>query len=334
MNYEPRNISVVPSGTVFRLTGRLLHISFLDLKGTILPTPSEKWDTKKSKTNRPTDGIEDLNASLVLPSSPPMSSPPNVTVSTNIQYAVFCSSKEARVISLPSQVCISKQKIFESLGTSASNIVRASVVRIAGSACLTCYLAGGRIFVYSLPSLRELFHTTIEPVIDSFRSMMGLTFTFTNRGHGLYMCSPTEIQKITISADIKEQINEMLCELYSPSISMPEAPKQNFFAKLFTANNVIDADQLFGEAAGKAPLGVAKKEDVNINQIRGKADSAMGVVSDTRMKLIERGQKLNEVEIASKQMSDRAEEFSLFTHRVMLKQKEKAEWGWPFTSKK
>lgn len=38
-----------------------------------------------------------------------------------------------------------------------------------------------------------------------------------------------------------------------------------------------------GEAAGKAPLGVAKKEDVNINQLRGKADSAMGVVSDTRM---------------------------------------------------
>jgi hypothetical protein len=33
--------------------------------------------------------------------------------------------------------------------------------------------------------------------------MIGLTFTFTNRGHGLYMCSPTEIQKITISADVK-----------------------------------------------------------------------------------------------------------------------------------
>jgi hypothetical protein len=33
-------------------------------------------------------------------------------------------------------------------------------------------------------------------------------------------------------------------------------------------------------------------------------------------------------------MADRAEEFSSLSHKVMLKQKEKAEWSWPFTSKK
>lgn len=96
-----------------------------------------------------------------------------------------------------------------------------------------------------------------------YRSLVATTFTFTNRGHGLYMCSPTEIQKITIASDVKlvflkicsilfiieyiyyrEQITEMLCELYSPSIAMPEAPKQNFFAKLFTSNSIIDSDQL------------------------------------------------------------------------------------------
>jgi hypothetical protein len=43
---------------------------------------------------------------------------------------------------------------------------------------------------------------------------------------------------------VREQINEMLCELYSPSVSMPEAPKQNFFAKLFASNQIIDPDQL------------------------------------------------------------------------------------------
>ena len=37
---------VLPSGSLFRLTGRLLHISFLDQKGAILAAPSEKWDTK------------------------------------------------------------------------------------------------------------------------------------------------------------------------------------------------------------------------------------------------------------------------------------------------
>ncbi|CAF4538160.1 unnamed protein product, partial [Rotaria magnacalcarata] len=139
----------------------------------------------------------------VLPSSGLSSSPVTSTPSSGVQYAVYCSSKEARVFSLPSQISISKQKIFDSLGASASNIIRASVVKIAGSACLTCYLAAGRIHIYSLPSLRELFNANLDPVMDSFRSMIGLTFTFTNRGHGLYMCSPTEIQKITLSADVK-----------------------------------------------------------------------------------------------------------------------------------
>ena len=42
---------------------------------------------------------------------------------------------------------------------------------------------------------------------------------------------------------------------------------------------------LVGEAAGKAPFGVVKKEDVNVNmtQMRGKVDSVSGVVNDTRM---------------------------------------------------
>src|SRR5690349_6642889 len=95
----------------------------------------------------------------------------------------------------------------------------------------------------------------------------------------------------------------MLCELYSPSICMPEAPKQNFFAKLFASNSMIDPDQLckfiykvffllfffflftVGEAAGKAPAGVIKKEEINVNmnQLRGKADSATSAIHDTRM---------------------------------------------------
>jgi len=104
---------VVPSGTVFRLSGRILHISFLDQKGLIIPAPSEKWDIKslsslffikykflyiiETKTNRSTDCTQDLNSSSILPSSaassPSMSTPPSCTT----QYAVFCSSKEARV---------------------------------------------------------------------------------------------------------------------------------------------------------------------------------------------------------------------------------------------
>ncbi|CAF4065954.1 unnamed protein product [Rotaria sp. Silwood2] len=335
ITYEPRNISVVPSGSVFRLCGRLLHVSFLDHKGVIIAPPSEKWDTKKIKPIRPTDGTQDLNASSILPSSNLMSSQVASTLSNNIQYAVFCSSKQARVVALPSQVCISKQKIYDSLGASASSVFRAVVVKIAGSSCLTCYASGGRIHVYSLPSLRELFVTNLDIVVDSFKSLAASTCTFTDRGHGLFMCSPTEIQKLSIASDVKEQVNEMLCELYDPSVVMPAAPKQNFFAKIFASNSFVDSDQLFGEAAGKAPFGIVKREDVNanMNRMRGTVDSVTNVVADTRNKLIERGQKLSEVEMASKQMSERAEEFATLSHKVMLKEKEKAE-RWSFTSKK
>ncbi|CAF1035478.1 unnamed protein product [Rotaria sp. Silwood1] len=334
--YEPRNISVVPSGSVFRLNGRLLHISFLDHKGVIIPPPSEKWDTKKIKTNRPTDSAQDLNASSILPTSNLMSSPVTSTPSNNnIQYAVFCSSKQARVVALPSQTCVSKQKIYDSHSASASNVFRATVVKIAGSSCLTCYLSGGRIHVYSLPSLRELFVTNLDIVTDSFRSLVATTCTFTDRGHAFFMCSPTEIQKLSIASDVKEQVNEMICELYDPSIAMPEAPKQNFFAKIFASNSFIDSEELFGEAAGTASFGIVKKEDVNanMNRMHGNVDSATSVVNETRTKLIERGQKLSEVEMASKQLSESAEEFATLSHKIMLKQKEKAEW-WPFTSKK
>ena len=184
------------------------------------------------------------------------SSTATVAPSTSVQYAVFCSSKQARVTchslsqgrSLP---LISISRSFLSHRKSASINRKSSIpsapprrtssehrwwkLRVRslsshwsfcylhvplGSACLTCYLAAGRISVYSLPSLRELFHTNLDPVIDSFRwektdridahcitssirSMIGVTFTFTDRAHGLYMCSPTEIQKITLSAEIK-----------------------------------------------------------------------------------------------------------------------------------
>jgi hypothetical protein len=58
------------------------------------------------------------------------------------------------------------------------------------------------------------------------------------------------------------------------------------YVSLFTEQNSIFLVLfLVGEAAGKAPLGVIKKEDVNINmtQIRGKADSASSAIHDTRM---------------------------------------------------
>jgi hypothetical protein len=117
--------------------------------------------TLGNKPNRTVDGftqVHDLNSSTVLPggsaaqasSSGLVSPSANVTVSNNVQYAVFCTSRQARVrreteeryhaltslfqvVSLPSQVCLAKQKIEEKTTNSSGVFLRAAVVRVAGS---------------------------------------------------------------------------------------------------------------------------------------------------------------------------------------------------------
>jgi hypothetical protein len=58
-----------------------------------------RLSTAEVKNNRPTDGIQDLNASSsVWTSNQSTSSATGVVSPINVQYAVFCSSKQARVI--------------------------------------------------------------------------------------------------------------------------------------------------------------------------------------------------------------------------------------------
>ena len=61
-----------------------------------------EWIDLETKANRSVDGFtqpQDLNSPTILPGSGAASSTLSTTTSTsnNIQYAVFCSSKQARV---------------------------------------------------------------------------------------------------------------------------------------------------------------------------------------------------------------------------------------------
>ncbi|KAJ4428572.1 hypothetical protein ANN_24616 [Periplaneta americana] len=64
------------------------------------------------------------------------------------------------------------------------------------------------------------------------RDQIARTFCFSNRGHGLYLCSPTEVQKFTVSAEFCLSLAEMVGELFLPH-DMPEPPKESFFKGLF-----------------------------------------------------------------------------------------------------
>lgn len=57
------------------------------------------------------------------------------------------------------------------------------------------------------------------------------------------MCSPSEIQKIFLSTQGVQNLNEILPELFDPKIITPNAPKPNLFKSLFS-NAPMDRELL------------------------------------------------------------------------------------------
>lgn len=121
-------------GTILRLKGAILRMAFLDTTGSLVPPAHEPWrehcedkdEKEKAKKRRPVS---------VSPSS-------SQEISEN-QYAVICSEKQAKVISLPSQNCIYKQNITET-----SFVLRGDIVSLNNSICLACFCANGHIMTF------------------------------------------------------------------------------------------------------------------------------------------------------------------------------------------
>ncbi|KAK7471573.1 hypothetical protein BaRGS_00035801 [Batillaria attramentaria] len=290
---------VSPSGTIFRLKGSIVGMSFLDCNGILIQQLSLKASRQMSVSTKP------------------KISPTSSTELTDRQFVIICSEKQARVMSLPSQACAYKVKITET-----SFVVKAEIVTVRDSVCLMCYIANGHIMAFSLPSLKPLYDEDFLPLTD-YR--VARTFCFSNSGHALFLCSPTEVQKITYSADIAENLSEMLGDLFLPC-ETPEAPKQGFFKNLFgggTAN--LDREELFGEASGKASKGLAKHipGTGGLQQLQQQSGAVGGEFARTRLLVAERGEKLGELDDRSAQMMNQAETFSQAAHHIMLKYKDK-----------
>ncbi|XP_066952270.1 syntaxin-binding protein 5 isoform X2 [Macrobrachium rosenbergii] len=304
--------TVIPSGTIFRLKGSVLAMSFLDCNGALIPYQYESWrDANKEKKleRTPTKSLVDNRMS-----------PTNSGEQTwgDRQFVVIGSEKVARVVALPSQNCVYKQIITE-----VSFVVKAEIIQIKDSVCLVCYVATGHISVFSLPSLRQLIYVDFLPLVDL---RIARTFCFTNYGHGMYLCSPTEIQKFTLASDFCKELQNLLGELFQPH-DMPEPPKQSFFKGLFGGGvSQLDREELFGESSGKGSRSVAKHvpgPTAQLEALNAKAGSVAGDVARTRMLMVERGQKLSELEERTGRMMNESESFSTAAHQLMLKYKDK-----------
>ncbi|KAM6185649.1 syntaxin-binding protein 5 isoform 2-T2 [Rhynchocyon petersi] len=304
-------VIVSPSGTILRLKGAILRMAFLDTTGCLMPpayepwrehnVPDEKDEKEKLKKRRPVS---------VSPSS-------SQEISEN-QYAVICSEKQAKVISLPTQNCVYKQNITET-----SFVLRGDIVALSNSICLACFCANGHIMTFSLPSLRPLLDVYYLPLTNM---RIARTFCFTNNGQALYLVSPTEIQRLTYSQETCENLQEMLGELFTP-VETPEAPNRGFFKGLFGGGaQSLDREELFGESAsGKASRSLAQHipGPGGIEGVKGAASGVVGELARARLALDERGQKLSDLEERTAAMLSSADSFSKHAHEMMLKYKDK-----------
>ncbi|XP_035811054.1 syntaxin-binding protein 5 isoform X5 [Amphiprion ocellaris] len=300
-------VGIASCGTMAQLKGGVLTMALLDAAGTLLPPSYEPWydpnasdeEKEKSRRRRP-------------------ASPPSSQEGQDTQFAVLCSEKQAKVVAMPSQTRLYKHNITET-----SFVLRADVVQMAGTNCITCFCANGHIMTLSLPSLRPLLDVNYLPLTDM---RIARTFCFSNLGQALYLTSPTEIQRITYSQETCDNLQEMLSELFTP-VETPEAPNRGFFKGLFGGGaQSLDREDLFGEtASGKASRSLAQHipGPGSMEGMKGAASGVVGDLARARIALDERGQKLGELEERTAAMMASAESFSKHAHHMMLKYKDK-----------
>ncbi|KAL6485265.1 hypothetical protein MHYP_G00073100 [Metynnis hypsauchen] len=302
-------ITVAPTGTVLMLKGSVLRFSFLDCSGGLIQSPYELW----RDLNAPEDPERPRRRKLV--NFSPCSSQ---ETASDGHLAVVCSERQAKVFLMPSQACLYVHNITES-----SFVLRADVVGVSNSVCLACFCANGHIMILSLPSLRPLLDVNYLPLTDM---RIARTFCFTNGGQALYLSSPTEIQRITYSQEMCDNLQEMLGELFTP-IETPEAQNRGFLKGFFGGNaQTFDREELFGEAAaGKASRSLAQHipGQGSVEGVRAAAGGVVGDLARARIALDERGQRLGELEERTALMMSSAETFSKHAHELMLKCKDK-----------
>ncbi|XP_014019482.1 syntaxin-binding protein 5-like isoform X12 [Salmo salar] len=302
-------ITMGPSGTVLMLKGSVLRFAFLDCGGALIQSPYEVW----RDPNGPEDPDRPRRRKLVnfSPSS-------SQEACSDGHLAVVCSEKQAKVILMPTQAVLFTHNITES-----SFLLRADVVSVCNSVCLACFCANGHIMTLSLPSLRPLMDINYLPLTDL---RIARTFVFTNGGQALYLSSPTEIQRLTYSQEMTDNLQDMLGELFTP-IETPEAQNKGFLKGFFGGNaQTFDREELFGEAAaGKASRSLAQHipGPMGLENMKAAAGGVVGDLARARIALDQRGERLGELEERTALMMNSAETFSTHAHQVMLKQKDK-----------
>ncbi|XP_049821636.1 syntaxin-binding protein 5 isoform X2 [Aethina tumida] len=328
---QPVVVTLV-GATIFRVKGAILTIGFLDCNGALIPYTFESWkdDNKEKRDKTPTRNQSSMSPTLGETRGE----------FADRQFVVIASEKQARVVALPSQTCVYRQQLADT-----DFVVKADIISLKDSVCLVCYVSNGHLNAYSLPSLRRLIDIDFLPLSElrvssglagtsdddtnqncseGLRTRIARTFNFSNRGHGLYLASPSELQKFTLCTEFCSNLTEMMGELFLTT-EMPEAPKESFFKSVFGGGvRSLDRDELFGEASsGKGNKSTAKHVPTNMQDLNSRVNRSTNEVSRAHKLMMERGDKLGELEDRAEKMRSEAENFASTAHELMVRNRDK-----------
>ncbi|XP_068755727.1 syntaxin-binding protein 5-like isoform X2 [Montipora capricornis] len=299
---ESQPVLTITTGTLFHpKAGVVLSISILDGQGHLFPSPFQFWKDKDTQANKR------------------VSAQSRETLDRH--FVAICTERDAKVYSLPTSNtnprCFSEANIADDM----SVLLKATAVVVQGSSCLLCLNSLGKVLAFSLPNLLQLMDVECTFLLNDYRFLK--TLVFSEDAQALILCSPFEIQRLSMFVR-PGMLTENQGSLFSV-METPEPPSKGFFSSLFsTAASPLDREQLFGVESGNASRSLTDRfNGPGMEKLQETSSGLAGVVARNRQALLERGEKLSELEIKTEQMNVRAKAFADAASQLSMKYKEK-----------
>uniref|UniRef100_A0AC34QRG6 V-SNARE coiled-coil homology domain-containing protein n=1 Tax=Panagrolaimus sp. JU765 TaxID=591449 RepID=A0AC34QRG6_9BILA len=324
------SVIAAPSGSVVRLQDRILCTAFMDRNMCLIvgATESYKDPTKDSAPTSANLEKAFQNKVLTRASFSPTTNPEVGLPSPEelAHLAIFVSEYDIKVVALPSyqQIYVHRPDI---------PLVKARTTHIRGFPVLICLSAAGNVVIFSLPSLRPLFQQPLFKGSVEYDDPICQKTEFSEHGLGMYMASPSELQKFTVCSDLASQVDDCAGELFVP-VDMPEPPKTSFLKGVSTLfagqKEAIDVDTILAEKPSTAAVvgmkSIARPIPVNnMDPINSKNVSAGQAAMQALQNLNERGERLQNVIDATENLRNNAVNLQSRS-KALVEKYEKKKW--------
>ncbi|KAK0426104.1 hypothetical protein QR680_009535 [Steinernema hermaphroditum] len=318
-----------PRGSVIRMKGESISVVFLDSSFCLVSPATDSWKDPNKEQPISSNSEKFVNRIVTKASlSPALSNASeNHGAPDDInQVVVLCAEEEIRVVALPSfnQLFHYKAEI---------PLVKVKETHIRGYPALLLLSASGAVQVLSLPSLRPLFSAPLFKQSLEIGDPMCHKTSFSDHGLGVYMATPSEIQKFTVCSELTSQVAESMGELFVP-VDTPEPPKTSFFkgvSTLFSSQKEsIDLDSVFSEKSNSTTVSGMRSiartiQGPSLEQATGRAVTAGQAASMAVQALNERGEKLNATLDATEHLKNNAMNLQQRSGKLLEKY-EKKKW--------